>query len=269
MNYIKQFYYFLLNIVESRWLILELTKKDFQVRYLGSYLGVLWAFIQPTVTVLIFWFVFQIGFKSMPVADFPFILWLITGMFPWFFISDAITSATNSIIENSYLVKKVVFRVSILPIIKITSALIIHLFFLGLLIVMFLLYGYIPTIYTLQILYYLFAAICLTLGLSWITATLVIFFKDIGQLVSMLLQFAFWGTPIFWSYAGVPVKYHKFLKLNPFYYIVEGYRNSLIYHKWFWEEPSMTLYFWCFTIIVFSIGALTFKKLRPHFADVL
>ncbi len=75
-------------------------------------------------------FVFQVGFKAQPVDNFPFILWLVAGMLPWFFFADAISTGTNSIIENSYLVKKVVFRVSLLPIIKLLSALSIHLFFI-------------------------------------------------------------------------------------------------------------------------------------------
>ena len=260
---------FVLDVYYSRELLWELTKKDFQVRYLGSYLGILWAFIQPVVTVMIFWFVFQVGFKSQPVNDFPYILWLVAGMFPWFFIQDSIASATGSIAENSFLVKKVVFRVSLLPIIKLISALIIHLFFVGILIGMFAAYGYLPTLYTVQIVYYIFAASCLLLGIAWITASLSMFLKDLGQIVSLVLQFGFWGTPIFWSYKMIPEQYLKFLKLNPAYYIIEGYRNCFIYHKWFWEDPSLTLYYWVFTGIVMICGVVAFKKLRPHFADVL
>lgn len=260
---------FVLDIYRGRELLWELTKKDFQIRYLGSYLGILWAFIQPMVTVLIFWFVFQVGFKSKPVDNFPFVLWLVAGMFPWFFLSDSINSAASSIADNSYLVKKVVFRVSLLPIVKLISALIIHLFFVGILIVMFAAYGYWPTLYSLQVIYYIFAASCLLLGIAWITSALSIFLKDIGQIIGMMLQFTFWGTPVFWSYKMIPEEYWMFLKLNPAYYIIEGYRDCFIYHKWFWENPHITLYYWAFTAIVMICGAVAFKKLRPHFADVL
>lgn len=269
MTYLKLFLSFFIDIIRNHRLLWELTKKDLQVRYLGSYLGILWAFVQPTVTVLIFWFVFQVGFKSMPVENFPFILWLVCGMFPWFFISDSISSATGSIIENSYLVKKVVFRVSLLPIVKIISALIVHTFFIGLLFLMFAIYGYEPTIYDVQVIYYIFATICLLLGLSWLTSAITIFLKDVGQLVNMVLQFGFWGTPIFWSFKMIPDEYIIFFRLNPAYYIIEGYRNSFIYHRWFWEDISMTLYYWIVTLVVLLVGALVFRKLRPHFADVL
>ena len=269
MRFIKSFFQFILDLWHNRYLLWDLTKKDLKQRYLGSYLGILWAFIQPTITVFIFWFVFQVGFKSMPVDNFPFILWLICGMFPWFFFSEAWSSATNSIIANSFLVKKVVFRVSLLPIIQIMSALLVNLFFIAVLFMMFALYGHMPNIYNLQVVYYLFALICLTFGLSLITSSLIIFLKDIGQLVGMMLQFGFWGTPIFWSLKILPEQYQWILKINPMYYIVEGYRNSFIYHEWFWNLGWTNLSFWLITICIGLFGVFIFKKLRPHFADVL
>jgi ABC-type polysaccharide/polyol phosphate export permease len=167
------------------------------------------------------------------------------------------------------MVKKVVFRVSILPIIKILSALFIHLFFIGVLFVMFAVYGYVPNIYNLQVLYYLFATIVFLMGLSWITSSLVIFLKDIGQLVNMVLQFGFWLTPIFWSIKILPEKYQFIMKLNPIFYLIEGYRNSFIYKVWFWEHYILTLYFWSVTLVIIILGTVLFRKLRPHFADVL
>lgn len=269
LNYLKRIYLFIADLYNNRRLLWDLTKKDFRQRYLGSYLGILWAFIQPAITVFIFWFVFQVGFKSMPVENFPFVLWLVCGMFPWFFFSESLSSATNSILVNSFLVKKLVFRVSLLPIIQIVSALIVHVFFIGVLFVMFALYGYMPSIYNLQIVYYLFALICFTFGLSLITSALIVFLKDIGQLVTMCLQFGFWGTPIFWNLNMLPVKYQMILKINPLYYIVEGYRNTFIHHTWFWELGYTNYSFWLETIIVLLLGIFLFKKLRPYFADVL
>ena len=260
---------FLQDFFQNRELLWELTKKDFRLRYLGSYLGILWAFIQPLITVVIFWFVFEVGFRSRPVDNFPFILWLVSGLFPWFFIFDSINSAAGSVLENAFLVKKVVFRVGLLPLIKLISALIIHLFFVGILVFMFAWHGYWPTLFMLQVFYYLFAAGCLVLGVAWLTSALAVFLKDIGQLVAMALQFVFWGTPIFWSHKMVPPEYLPWIEWNPIYYIIEGYRDSFIYQRWFWEHPGQTLYFWLFTATVMLCGAMAFKKLRPHFADVL
>ena len=257
------------DIIHNRKLLWQMTKRDFKQRYLGSYLGILWAFIQPTITVLIFWFVFQVGFKAMPVNNFPFILWLVCGMFPWFFISESVSIATKSIVESSFLVKKIVFRVELLPIVKIMSALVVHVFFVAVLFLMFAVYGYNISIYNLQIVYYFFAMICLSLGISWLTSSLTVFLRDVGQFVAMILQFGFWGTPIFWTLEMIPEKYQIFFKLNPVYYIVDGYRQSFIYDNWFWENYSWTIYFWLVTLLVMFVGAICFKRLRPHFADVL
>ncbi len=269
MNYLKTFYRFLRDIYSSKRLLIDLAKNDFKSRYMGNYLGILWAFVQPTAMILIFWFVFQVGFKSMPVDNFPFILWLMAGMVPWFFFSESLQSATQSILANNFLVKKVVFRVSLLPIIQIISALAIHLFFIVFLLGMFLYYGYTPTLYWLQIPYYLLATILLVLGVSWITSSVIVFFRDLGQIISMIVQFGFWLTPIFWSLKILPEKYHSLIQYNPAYYLVEGYRDALINHVWFWDKPSLTLQYWAVTAFFFFAGGVIFRKLRPHFADVL
>ena len=250
-------------------LLFSLTKNDFKQKYLGSYLGITWAFIQPVITVLIFWFVFQVGFKAQPINDVPFILWLIAGMFPWFFFADAVGNATNAVVENTYLVKKIVFRVGFLPLIKIFSSLIVHLFFILFMYGLYMVYGYSFDMYWLQVFYYLGAMMVLILGISYITSAVVIFFKDMGQLVAMLLQFGFWLTPIFWFIGMIPEKYHFWIKLNPLVYIIEGYRDSMINHIWFWEKPIMGLYFWVVALIMIWVGLSTFRKLKPHFADVL
>jgi lipopolysaccharide transport system permease protein/teichoic acid transport system permease protein len=270
MRFLNEIIHFLIDLVKNRNLIFELAKRDFKTRYLGSYLGIIWAFAQPMVTICVFWFVFEMGFKSGPVNEYPYILWLLSGMIPWFFVSESIARASNAIIENSYLVKKVVFRVDILPLVKILSALFIHLFFIMVMFSMFLLYGFPINIYSIQVFYYLWATIFLVLSVSWITSALTVFIKDVGHIIGVILQFAFWATPIFWNIKMLPPKYQTILKLNPLFYIVDGYRNALIEHKWFWvSQPTLTLYFWIFSIFMFTIGIFIFRKLKPHFADVL
>jgi ABC-type polysaccharide/polyol phosphate export permease len=266
---INDFLHFLKGLYLNRKLILQMTKRDFKNKSLGSFLGIVWSFIQPTVFILVIWYVFEMGFKSKPMGDFPFILWLASAMILWLFFSESFSSATNSIFEYSYLVKKVKFRVSMLPIVKILSSLIVHLFFIIFLFVMFFIYGILPGIYAFQLVYYLFATIVLLLGLSWITSAINLFFKDISQVVQIILQIGFWFTPIFWSLKMVPEKYRFIFRLNPLYYLTMGYRDSMINKIWFWEHPGLTIYFWCFTLIVFAIGSILFRKLRPHFADVL
>lgn len=260
---------FLIDLFNNRYKIIEMTRQDFRRKYLGSYLGLFWAFIQPLTTVAIYWFVFSVGFRSGQVDGFPYIVWFICGIAPWFFISDAITNATNVILEYSFLLKKMAFNIGMLPLIKILSALTIHVFFIAIMMLIAFYYGIKPSIYNLQIIYYLFASIVITTGVSWITSSAVVFMKDVGQIVNIVLQFFFWCTPIVWSYKMLPQKYELILLANPFYYIAEGYRDSIIYHTWFWQHPGSTLYFWCVAAILLFSGASLFKRLRPHFADVI
>ena len=256
-------------LYQNRRLILNLAINDFKTKYAGSYLGITWAFIQPIIIMLIYWFVFEIGFKAVPMKDFPFALWLIVGMIPWFFFSDAIMNATTCMIEYSYLVKKVVFKISILPIVKIISASFVHLFFVILAIVVYSFNKYYPTQYLLQVFYYSFCVFILSLAISYFTSSVIVFFKDLGQIINIFLQFGMWITPIMWSYEMIPESYQWLIKLNPMFYIVEGYRDSFIRHVWFWERYNQTAYFWVVTLLLFALGSYTYKKLKQHFADVL
>ncbi|KJD42641.1 ABC transporter permease [Paenibacillus terrae] len=257
------------NFSKNLKLLWELSKKDIKSRYLGSFMGVLWAFIHPMVSILVYWVVFQVGFKNVPIGDTPFILWLLTGMVPWLFFSESLSTATNSIIENNYLVKKIVFRVGLLPMVKILSALFVHVFFIFVLFIMFKIYNFEFTLYSIQVLYYLLATISLSLSISYVTATLAVFVKDVSQIVGVFIQLFFWLTPIFWNLNIVEAKYQFFFKLNPVFYIVEGYRDTFIDHKWFWEHPLNTIYFWAIVIVAGTIGIKIFRKMKSHFADVL
>jgi len=269
MRYFKEFYRFLKHIAENKQLLSTLIKNDFKKQYLGSYFGLMWAFVQPLTFLLVIWFVFTYGFRSSPHGDTPYFLWLSSGMIPWFFVSNALTSGTNAVIANSFLVKKVAFRVSILPLVQIGSAFIIHLVLVAFLAVMFLLYGYKPSLYWLQVVYFMFCSMFLLLGMSWATSAIRVFVKDIGNFITVILQIGFWATPIFWNIDMISSKYQWMFKLNPAYYIVEGYRNTFINHIWFWEMGNVTFFYLGASILSFGFGALIFKRLRPHFGDVL
>jgi len=251
-------------------LIWNLSKNDFKTKYAGSYLGITWAFIQPIVTILIYWFVFEFGLKaSSPIKDVPFILWFMAGLVPWFFFQEALLNATNCMVEYSYLVKKVVFKVSILPIVKIISALFVHLVFIGFLFIVAAIYGFYPTQYTIQLIYFSLCTFFIVLSISYATSAIIIFFKDLGQLINIVLQIGMWMTPIMWSSTIVPERFQWVIKLNPMYYIVQGYRDTIINHVWFYQRYFQTVYFWVITLGLFAFGAIIFKKLKPHFADVL
>ncbi len=258
------------SLYRNRQIILEMARRDFRSQSMGSFLGIFWAFVQPLVFILALWFVFAVGFRqgrgSEPV---PFVLWLMNGMFIWFFFAGCISSSPGVIEQNAHLVKRIRFQVSILPIVKILSALMIHAIFVMFLFVLFAAYGSWPNLYWLQIFYYMFATIVLALGMSWITSSLNVFVKDISSIVQILVRIGFWFTPVFWKVDKVPQSYQVLIKLNPAVYLVQGYRDSLIYEIPFWQHPLLTIYFWTVTLVIFAAGMIIFRRLRPHFADVL
>ena len=258
-------------IYQNRRLIFNLAYNDFKTKYAGSYLGIFWAFTQPIVTILVYWFVFQIGLRSTEVSSYPFVLYLTSGIVPWFFFSDALNGGTNALIEYNYLVKKVVFKISVLPVVKIISAAFVHVFFVGFAMIICALYGYYPSLYSLQFIYYFVCAFIFTLGLVYATSAIVVFFRDLTQIIGIFLQIGIWMTPIMWDFnmlAPYPLLM-KIFKLNPIYYIVTGYRDTFLGKVGFWEHWEWAIYFWVVTALLFVFGSVVFKRLKVHFADVL
>ena len=255
-------------------LIWKLAKNDFKNRYAGSYLGAVWAMVQPVITVLMYYIVFDKIFQSRAEAvagdiPIPYVLFLTAGLVPWFYFSEGLTNGTMALLQYDYLVKKVVFKVEILPIVKIVAATFIHAFFLCVLIVIGCVYGYYPGIHTLQLLYYSFCMFMLVLAFSYTTSSIVVFFKDLNQLIQIVLQIGMWATPILWNLGKISEKWQLVIKLNPVTYIVDGYRNTICNHTFFLKDWQYTLYFWCFVGIFMLIGRKIFKKLMLTFADVL
>jgi ABC-type polysaccharide/polyol phosphate export permease len=269
LELLKSFTDFCLTLYYRRFLILEMAKRDIAQNQIGSYLGFIWTFINPLVLIVIFWFVFSVGFKTPLASGFPFVVWLTTGLIVWNAFAETLNGATAVIRSNPHLVKKVLFPLSILPVVKLVAALLVHLVFILFLIMLILFHRLPGSIYWLQAVYYLIAMSVLVLGLGWLTSALSLFIRDIGQIVTVLLQFGFWSTPIFWDLKMMPASVRVWLKINPMYYVVQGYRDSFLHFIPFWERPYLTIYFWSVASVIFILGGVVFQRLKPSFADVL
>lgn len=257
-------------LFQNRHLIWKLAKNDFKKRYAGSYMGVMWALLQPVVTVVMYYVVFDRIMKGASrTEEAPFVLFLTAGLVPWFYFNEALNSGTNALREYDYLVKKVVFKISILPIIKIIAATFVHVFFVLVLLVVAALYGYYPSVYTIQLVYYSACLFIFVLALSYTTCAIVVFFKDLSQIINIALQIGMWATPILWDLANISPGWRVIVKINPLVYIVEGYRSAVYRKEWFYEDFFSTMYFWIATVVLFGVGTLVFKRLKVHFADVL
>ena len=250
-------------------MILTLTESDFKKRFIGSYFGIVWMFVQPIVSVFIYYFVFQMGFKSNPVDNMPYILWLLPGIVPWFFFNEAVMNGVGCLQVYQHLVKKMVFPVEIIPLFRVMSSMIVHFIFLSIMLAVYLLYGEVPSLWWFQVIYFLVAETILILGIVYLTASINVFVRDMNQIVNICLQFGFWIAPIMWDESIMPEYVRPILKINPFTYIVNGFRDTFIFHKGFWENGMYTLYFWGVTLALFIAGTWMFRRLKNQFVDVL
>jgi teichoic acid transport system permease protein len=257
--------------LKQRNVLLTLIVRDFNSRYLSSFIGLPWAFIQPAVYVFVIWFAFTFGLRGGNTATgVSFAPWLLVGMIPWLFISQTMIVSCMALPEYAYLIKKTSFNVSFIPIIKIFSGMIVHVIMI-LLVILLLIFNFqiYPTIYWIQIIYYLFATFILLTGISLFVASVNVFIHDMAHIINIITTMLFWATPIIWPFTKLHGNYRYIALLNPFFYITEGYRYTFIEKVWFFEFAEMNIYFWSVTILIFITGAYTFKKLRPDFGDVL
>lgn len=260
---------YILDLYKERKIVIGLALNDCKARFASSNLGIIWAFLQPLLTILVFWFVFQVGFRTAPVSDVVFIVWFTPAYLIWTFFSESLFQTTNSMIEYRYLIKKVNFKVNIIPPIKIISGGIIHIAFILFICLLNIVYKYSISVYYLQVFYYFTCTCLLLLGLGWFLAALNVFVKDIFNVVTIIVQIGFWATPIFWNPEDMTPIVQLILKANPMYYICTGYRETFIYKVWFWEHPLQTAYFWIVTVILLILGTKIFSKLQTLFDDAL
>lgn len=263
---------FLLSLYKQRFLLKTLVYRDFQSRYLSSYIGLPWAFIHPAVYVLVIWFAFTFGLRAggHVYNNVPYVAWLIVALVPWMYFSQTIIVTCNCLNEYSYVIKKTAFNVALIPIVKILSGLIVHLILLITAIILFAsVFGIHPNIYWIQIFYYLIVEIILLTGISWFVSSLNVFVKDVAHIVNIITTMLFWATPIIWPYSKLVGNYRYIALLNPFFYITEGYRYTFLEKKWFFEFVEMNIYFWSVTSVIFVVGALTFQRLKKDFGDMM
>lgn len=251
--------------------IFKLAKADIIKTYSGAALGWTWAIVKPTITIAVFWFAFSIGLRlGGDVCDMPYILWIIAGMAPWFYMSEMITQGAGAIIRYRYLVTKMKFPVSTIPTFVALSKLSVHLIIMAIVVVIFCLFGYYPDIYMLQLPFYMFMMLLFFTAWGLFSSMLSAMSKDFFNLVKSLTTALFWISGIMWDVNNIHIPWLKhILLLNPITYIATGYRNIFIYKKWFFDEYISLIYFLFVLIIMMLLGAWSYKKLIREIPDVL
>jgi len=262
--------HFLRLLYRSNYMIWSMVIRDMKKRYVGSLLGIFWSVIQPLTQLMIYYFIFSVVFKIRLGPEYGgthYAIWLIAGLLPWLFFAEVMNRCPSSVLEQSSLIKKMVFPSEILPIVTLSAAIISHLIGMIILIGLLVVLGGAISIKILLVIPYLFALGLFALGISWILSSLNVFLRDIGQVIGVVINIWFYLTPIVYSRQFVPGLLQKAFKLNPMLHIIEGYRMALL------GKTDMDVTGLSYTLAVGTIflviGAFTFRRLKPTFADVL
>ena len=257
--------------IEYRGQILKLAKSDIVKTYRGAALGWSWAIIKPVVTIFVYWFAFAIGLRAGGgVKGYPFFLWLISGIVPWFYMGDMITGGTDAIRKYSFLVTKMKFPISTIPTFVSISKYMINIALLLIVGILFAIFGFAPTIYYLQIPFYIFLTFIFFTSWALFASMLAAISKDFANLVKSFITAVFWLSGILWNSETVKIGWlKKVLVVNPVTFLVNGFRNCFINKIWFWEQPKRLMYFGIITLIMIILSLWIYKRLRKEIPDVL
>jgi lipopolysaccharide transport system permease protein len=261
--------FFLRNLVQRRGLLYQLVRRDFQQRFVGSVAGWLWGIIHPLVLLASWTFVFKICLhQTLPPGqpgNYP--LYLFAGMLPWLLFSETVQRSSSSLLDHASLITKTVFPAEMVPLSVFLSSLVSHLMALALLIaaIEIWLRSFSPAVIVLP-LYFLLLGL-LAVGIGWIVAALQVYLRDTSQVLTVVLTFWFWLTPIFIFENQFPPQYRALLYANPLFYVVRAYRQVLLSTTMpGWTDVGLLA---AFGLTAFFLGGLVFRHLKRGFADVL
>lgn len=257
MNVFKEIYNY-------RELLKTNIKKEIRGKYKGSWLGVLWTFLNPLLMLAVYAFVFP---YILRVNVDNYTIFMIVALIPWNFFTTAIQSGTGSVVANGNILKKVYFPREIIPI-SITTSQLVNFLITCIIMAVFIIFSGVGfSVHALLFPLLVLIQYILILGLTFILSALTVFVRDIDHFVSVILMLGFYATPIVYQGEMLPKKFQIFLKLNPMAQLVEAYRSILYYHR----MPDMTmLIIWGLgSVALLVVGYLIFKKLEKSFVEEL
>ena len=250
------------NLYNYRELLKSNVKKEIRGKYKGSFLGVLWSFVNPLLQVAVYAIVFP---YIMRIQTDNYLIYLIIGIIPWTFFTTVINQGMITVRMNAGIIKKVYFPREILPISVVTSEgvnfLISTVIILG-----FVIFGGIGL--SVNILWYfviLAIQYIVSIGVAFIVSSLSVYFRDLLHLLGIIIQLLFYATPIVYASNAVPQELQWLIKINPMAYLIEGYRN-IFYNKMPPDIKSLLIAL-AMGIILCVIGYFVFKKLEKRFAE--
>jgi len=258
------------NLVRQRSLLFQLVRRDFQQRFVGSAVGWIWGIIHPLVLLVAYTFIFtyclnqRLG-PGQLTDNYP--IFLFVGMLPWLLFQETVQRSASALVDYSSLIKKSVFPAEIVPVSIFLSNLLSH--FLAVVLAVAAVAVWLNRVSAMLLILpaYIVLIGLFSLGLSWIVASLHVFVRDTAQVLSVLLTFWFWLTPIFLTEDQFPAGLHWIVVANPLVYVVRGYRTSLLSSR---PPPLQDLALLAaFAVAAFLLGGLFFRHTKKGFADVL
>ena len=237
-------------------------KKDIRGKYKGSFLGILWSFINPLLSVLVYAIVFPYIMR-MKIENY--LIYLITGIIPWTFVTSAINTGMTSVLCNSDIIKKVYFPRILLPISSVTSALVNFMISCIIILIFCIFSGVGISIYLIWLPLVALIQYVMLLGFAFILSAIEMYMRDIEHIINFVIAMAFYVTPILYKSEIFPKNLVWIVNLNPMAYLVDAYRQIFLYQ----ENPNfyglgiVSL----FSIFIFAIGYYLFEKLQKGFAE--
>jgi len=257
-------------IWQSNYMIRSMVARDLKARYIGSLMGFFWSVIYPFTQIGLYFFVFAVLLKVRIGPEYggtSFALWMIAGLLPWMFFAEVVNKAPSSVVEQSSLIKKIVFPSEIFPIINLSAAVLNHLIAVTMFLAVIVLSGHGVSLKLLWVVPYLLATGVFALGLSWLLSSLNVFLRDVGHITGVIVNIWTFLTPIFYPRTLIPEPLQGLFALNPMLHVVEGYRMALLGKTE--TDISGYSYLVIVTLVAAMIGASVFRRLKPSFADVL
>ena len=251
--------------------IFNLAKSDLKKTYSGAALGWAWAFIKPIVTIFIYWFAFSFGLRKKAGIDgFPFILWLIAGMVCWFYISEMWNSGPTSMRRYTFLITKMKFPTSTIPTFFSLSHIVVQCVLVSLVMIVYILSGKGVSVYYIQLPFYMLLMFVMMTGWCLFSSVLGAMSKDFTNLVKAFSTALFWMSGMMFPISTIEnVWARRILMANPVTFVVEGYRNCFVHHKWFYQSPAELGLFLAETLIMWCAAVRVFKKMKKEMPDVL
>lgn len=256
-------------IVTHRERMYRISRYDYRVLNKDAYLGNIWNLLNPLIQIATYWFVFGFGIRGGKDVDgFPYIIWMLCGMIPWFYLSAGITQGAGAIRNKGIAVLKMRYPVATIPLEQMLVQFYSHIMMVAFLMITLLCMGCMPSLYWLNLIYYFAYGIVFLTSLSMITSVLCMIAVDFQKLIQSTIRLLFYLTPILWSLDQMPPAVGRILSLNPILYYVNGFRDSLIYHRAFYEEPRSAAFFWMINALLFVCGCNLIAKYRDKFIDM-